>query len=151
MSLCVYRNNYLDIYQRRYVSISSPAKHVTRKKIASEQGTVSVGERKTCARMVAHGTDICIFILRREFEHILVHLLCKGTWVEEALCCPSCIPKCSLYSSGVAQVDEQQLFVLYAWQNTLWLRKSPWPVAPSETVWSWSTPATAVSLELFEE
>ena len=79
MNLCVYRNNHLEIYQRRYVNISSPEKHVTRKKIASEQGTVSVGERKTCARMVAHGTDICTFILHREFEHVLVHLLYKDT------------------------------------------------------------------------
>ena len=81
MSLCVYKINYFEIFQRRYgnVSISSPAKHVTRKKITSEQGTVTVGEIKTCARMVAHGTNICTFILRREFEHVLVHLLCKDT------------------------------------------------------------------------
>ena len=79
--MCVYRNDSLEISQRRYVSISSPEKHVTRKKITSEQGAVrlTVGERRACARMVAHGTNICTFILRREFEHILVHLLCKGT------------------------------------------------------------------------
>ena len=90
MSLCVYRNDYLEIFQRRYVSISSPAKHVTRKKITSEQGAVrlTVGERRACARMVAHDTNTCILILCREFEHVLIHILCRDTRVEEALCCP---------------------------------------------------------------
>ena len=38
----IYRNNYLEIFQRRYVSISDPAKHITRKKITSEQGAISL-------------------------------------------------------------------------------------------------------------
>ena len=79
MSLCVYRNDYLEIFQRRYVSISSPEKYVTRKKVTSEQGAVTVGERRACARIVAHDTNICTFILRREFEHVLVHILCRDT------------------------------------------------------------------------
>ena len=81
MSLCVYRNDYVEIFQRRYVSISNPAKHITRKKIMLEQGAVrlTVGERRACAHMVAHDTNTSVFILCREFEHILVHLLCKGT------------------------------------------------------------------------
>ena len=77
--MCVDRDNYLGILKRRYKSIGRPAKHVTRKKIASEQGTVMVGERKTCARMVAHDTNTCTFILRREFGHVPVHLHCKDT------------------------------------------------------------------------
>ena len=68
------------------MSIGGPAKHVTRKKIASEQGTVE--ERKTCTCMIVHDTDICTFILCRELEHVLVHLLYKDTRVEEALCRP---------------------------------------------------------------
>ena len=68
------------------MSIGRPAKHVTRKKITSEQGTVE--ERKTCTCMVGHDTNTCTFILRREFEHDLVHLLYKDTQVEEALCRP---------------------------------------------------------------
>ena len=51
---------------RRYMSISRPAKHVPRKKMASEQGTA--GERKTCACTVAHESNTCAFILGREFE-----------------------------------------------------------------------------------
>ena len=77
MSLCVYRNDYLEIFQRRYVSISSPAKHVTRKKITSEQATV--GERKTWARMVAHDSNTRTFSLGRKFEHVLVHFFYEDT------------------------------------------------------------------------
>ena len=75
--MCVDRDNYLGILKRRYKSTGRPAKYVTRKKIASEQGTV--GERKTWARMVAHDSNTRTFSLGRKFEHVLVHLLYKDT------------------------------------------------------------------------
>ena len=160
----VCKDYYLKISQRRYMSIGGPAKHVTRKKIASEQGTVE--ERKTCTCMVVHDTNTCTFILCRELEHVLVHLLYKDTWVEEALCRPllySEVHYVALLVWRVVQVDQRQLFVLYAWENARrpsssdlhtfntpkW--KSPWPAAPSEAVGFWSTSVTADSLASFEE